>query len=94
MKRLLLVILVFGLGVTATACGDDGNVFSLEVGTCFDDPESLTEVSDVPIVECTEPHDTEVYHLFDMPDGDVPGDAAVNQAAQEELSWRKGIASI
>lgn len=65
------------------ACSE-GNVFSLEVGTCFNDADSTaTELSEVPIVDCSEPHDNEVYHLFDLPDGDYPGEAAVSTAANE-----------
>lgn len=82
MKRLVLVLLVFGLGVGATACSDEGNVFSLEVGTCFDDVVA-GEVGDVPIVDCAEAHDNEVYHLFDLPDGDFPGSSAVGSAADQ-----------
>ena len=65
MKRLTLVLLAFVLGVAATACGDDGgNVFSLEAGDCFDlDGATGEEVSDVPIVECSEPHDAEVFYV-------------------------------
>ena len=59
----------------ATACG--GNVFSLEVGDCFNDPDTgLEEVSDVEVVECTEIHDNEVYALSDYPaedDASYPG---------------------
>ena len=67
--------------ILAAACGQ-GNVFSLEVGTCFDDEDSGSgEVSDVPIVDCSDPHDNEVYYLFDMPDGDFPGSNAIEEQA-------------
>lgn len=72
------VLASFGL-VVLVACG--GNVFSLEVGTCFDEPSDDTEVSSVPIVECSEPHDREVYFLVDYPASDTdvfPGEGVVD----------------
>ena len=82
MKRLILALLV--VFVVAAGCGDDeGNVFSLEEGQCFDDPQATGEISDVPIVECDEPHDNEVFFTFDLPDGDYPGDIAVQEQASE-----------
>jgi len=68
------------LVVLLTACG--GNVFNLAVGDCFDDWEgSLSnvtqEVSDVPIVDCADPHDNEVYSVSEMPSGPFPGDQAI-----------------
>jgi hypothetical protein len=76
------IALLAALALALTAC-TSGNVFSLEVGTCFDDPDNFNEVSDVPEVECSEPHDNEVYYLFDLPDGSFPGSAAVDTAADE-----------
>lgn len=63
------------------ACSSEGDVFSLEVGACFDDPGDLEQVSEVPVVDCAEPHDNEVYGVFDLPDGDFPGIEAVQDAA-------------
>ena len=81
MKRTATFVLT-GCLVLMSACS--GNVFSLEVGQCFDDPEALDdEVSDVPIVECADVHDNEVYYLFDLPDGDYPGLTAVKESADE-----------
>jgi len=74
-------MLVPAFVVIAAACG--GNVFDLEVGQCFDDPNSFDEVSDVPIVECVEPHDNEIYEVFDLPDGDYPGIDSVEETSQQ-----------
>lgn len=73
------------LGLVVMGCSE-GNVFSLEPGTCFDDVTELTsegggEVSDVPVVDCGEPHDNEVFATFDLEGDDFPGqDAVVSQA--------------
>lgn len=52
---------------------DHEDVFSIGVGTCFDD-ENLEEeeISSVPVRECNEPHDNEIYFAFDLPDGEFP----------------------
>ena len=68
--------------VVAVACGS-GNVFELKVGECFDDPENMDQVSDVELIDCEQPHDNEVYALFDMPEGDFPGVSVVEAAALE-----------
>ena len=82
MRRLTIILLaVAGL---ATAC--QGNVFDLDVGDCFQDPDGFGEVSDVEIVDCSEPHDNEVFHLFDLAEGDYPGQATVSTLADEGCS--------
>ena len=78
MKRLALLLI--SLALTATACSS--NVFALEVGNCFDDPDAFDQVSNVELVGCTEAHDNEVYHVFDMTDADFPGVEAANTAAE------------
>lgn len=59
------------------------DVFNLHVGDCFDDETSEAGVTDVPAVPCAEPHDNEIYFIYDLPDGEFPGDAAVETAANE-----------
>lgn len=71
------------LAATLFASACSGSVFTLAVGTCFDDEGLSSEVTDVPVVDCDEPHDNEVFHVFDLPDGDWPGDEAVLDAADE-----------
>ena len=73
--RLTLTLAIVALALGASACS--GEVLSLEVGTCFDDPETFEEVSDVPEVDCAEPHDNEVIGLHQLADGDFPGEEIV-----------------
>jgi hypothetical protein len=49
------------------ALRDEGGVFALRPGDCFDLPEDLTEVSALPLVPCDEPHDAEVFGRADHP---------------------------
>ena len=82
--RVMLTVLVMVL--LATACGSK-SVSSLEVGDCFDDEASQTlgevaEVSTVPIVDCGEPHDNEIFAIYDeVGSGPYPGiDALLERA--------------
>lgn len=53
--------------------GGDQSVFSLPVGTCFDDQED-GEITSVPAVDCSAPHDNEVFALIDYTESDeYPG---------------------
>ena len=62
-------------------CG--GDVFTLEVGTCYDDIDE-TAISSVPEVDCSDPHDNEVFAVFDYTGSDTfPGSEAMNDAAQQ-----------
>lgn len=60
--------------------GDD--VFSIKVGDCLNDADASGEVSTVPIVDCSQPHDSEAYFSGNLPDGNFPGDSAVTQGAE------------
>lgn len=80
-------LLVVALAALAAAC--KGNVFSLEVGDCFNDPVSATsagyEVADVPVVGCSESHDNEVYAIANYPasdDAPYPGGHTLDDFAE------------
>ena len=77
-----MMMAVLAAALLATAC-TQGNVFSLEVGQCFNDPDETGEISDVAIVDCAESHNNEVYHLFDIPGDSFPGDDVVVELARD-----------
>ncbi len=79
--RLAFSVLV--LALVATACSGDTSVFELGVGDCFNDQEDLTqaEVSSVETVDCSEPHDNEIYYEYSMTDAVFPGNDPALQAA-------------
>lgn len=58
---------------------------SLQAGDCFNDPEagSPTEVTSLEAVPCDEPHDNEVFYVFDLEDGKFPGADEVKEAGLE-----------
>ena len=67
-----------------------GNVgaFSIRQGDCFNDAESLggddSEVSSVAGVPCSEPHDNEVYAVFDVSIAEYPGIESMNEIAFDQ----------
>ncbi len=99
-----LAVLAAGAVVSLSACGlvnsllGTGNVMDIAVGDCFDESAMQTalggeEVSNIPLVECSEPHDAEVFHVEDLPDGDFPGESSV-QASMEEICTGSAFADF
>jgi len=59
------------------------DAFEVRVGDCFDDEAfESSEISQLPGVPCSEPHDNEVYATFDLT-GEWPGDGRVEELAYE-----------
>ena len=74
---------------TETTEGSDGSestdVFSLGVGDCVTDESEMTgEVTDVPIIDCAEPHASEVFHSYMIPDPSLPDQAGIEAIVQEQ----------
>lgn len=62
--------------------GGEIDVFSIAVGDCLASaPDG--EVQSVQVVPCSDEHEGEVFHDFELPDGDFPGDEAIETAAYE-----------
>jgi hypothetical protein len=58
------------------------DAFEVLVGDCFDDEAfESTEISEVPGVPCSEPHDNEVYVAFDIAGDKWPGAESVEESA-------------
>ncbi|WP_183096070.1 septum formation family protein [Nocardioides stalactiti] len=63
------------------------NPFKLRRGDCVDDPASVNLEGDevtvratVTLLPCKEPHDLEVFKVFQLPEGDFPGQKAIDRA--------------
>jgi len=72
------------LAICLAACS--GNVFDLGIGDCFDDGEispgaGVGEIGEVPLVDCTEPHDNEVYEIRTFDGDGFPGDQQIADEA-------------
>jgi hypothetical protein len=63
--------------------GTDTSAFEIKVGDCLNDADVSGEVETVPVIACTEPHDSEAYASIILDDGDFPGPDAVDAAAQD-----------
>ncbi|MCY9782430.1 septum formation family protein [Nocardiopsis sp. EMB25] len=75
----------------APAGPEDTDVFQLAVGDCFivDDLNTAfmsESVSEVPILDCSEEHDAEIFYTYDLPAGDYPGADAIGTDAGETCS--------
>src|SRR3954454_3954770 len=62
----VIVLLIVG-GLALFRDRISGDVNSLQVGDCIDDPGSTTEITDIQHQPCTEPHDGEVFALVTHP---------------------------
>jgi len=98
-KSVLFLLLVSALALGGAACADepsrdeagdineteDVNPNTLQAGDCFNDPEAggTTQVTSLEAVPCDEPHNNEVFHVFDLDDGDFPGADEVKQLGIE-----------
>ena len=71
---LLLALIVGGCGIQSA--------FDIENGQCFDGGEADSEVMTVTQRDCAEPHEKEVFAVFDYPNppNDYPGDQAIEDA--------------
>jgi hypothetical protein len=76
-------------GSSAIVTPGSVDVFDVRVGDCFEDEltagdaSETAEVFDVDAVPCDERHRSEVYAIFDLPDGDYPGEDEVVRLANE-----------
>lgn len=63
---------------------EDTGVFSIGLGDCMNEMDTSGEgVSEVPKIDCSEPHDYEVYHVEDIQESTYPGEDQVIQAAND-----------
>lgn len=75
--------------------GTDTDVFAIKVGDCLNDASATDEVSSVPIIACSEPHDSEAIASIILPDGDFPGqDAVIAQADEDCLTEFESFVGI
>jgi hypothetical protein len=84
MELIRVALLAFVLALFAVSCSDAGNVFSLGVGDCFTSVTD-TEISDVPIVDCSEPHEHEVFAVWNVTGGSLPSTDAMEAGCVERF---------
>ena len=87
----LLVVSLAGCNALGDTVGQvvdvdgDTSAFDVTVGDCINDAEATAadEVSNVTVVECTEPHDYEAYETITMTEDEFPGETGVSSAADD-----------
>jgi hypothetical protein len=77
----------------AIVSGGNVGAFAIQLGDCFDDTpasgaDDSGEVTSLPGVPCAEPHDNEVYAVFDVDYEAFPGDDVMGQLAFDECLAR------
>ena len=77
----LAAVSLSGCSIISGLLGGESDVFSLEVGTCYNDYGDETEIATVPIVDCAKLHDNEIYARSDIAGDEFPGDTAVQEEA-------------
>ena len=88
-----LLLTLSGCAVVSDALGPGETiVFELSAGDCLNDASESGDVSTVPVVDCADPHDSEVYAVILMDDAEYPGDEAV--ATQAEADCRADFATF
>lgn len=61
----------------------DESVFDINVGDCLS-TNADGSVTEVPLVPCAEPHESEVYHSYTIPGEEFPADDAMQTIAGEQ----------
>ncbi|WP_062467331.1 septum formation family protein [Demequina maris] len=72
-----IVLTVVAVLVLAGCSGSDGERQELAVGDCLTISGTGDTVGDVPVVDCEDAHEAEVYATFDLDPGSYDEDAVV-----------------
>lgn len=81
-RRILYLPALIALALVTAACGSSVAANDVEVGTCTSQDFS-DGVGEIESMDCSEPHLLEVFAVYDLPDGDYPGDAEISQQSGE-----------
>lgn len=57
------------------------DAFSIKIGDCIEAPEAEVETSVVKASPCSDPHQSEAYHLFNIPGDEYPGAESLSDTA-------------
>jgi hypothetical protein len=62
--------------------GGNINAFQMRIGDCFDNSDAASdEVSDLPGVPCSQPHDYETFAVFDVAIDSYPSEEGMSELA-------------
>ena len=88
-RKIVFCLLAFSASASLLSCSPTkGNVFSLEVGDCFNAGIGGNEVAEVDIKDCNSSHEYEVFANFKLPDGTWPGYTSLANTADSQCISR------
>jgi hypothetical protein len=80
----VVVLVIVGVVALLAFVGRDSvTATDIEVGDCLSEIPGDARVFSVRTVSCEEPHVGEVFAVLQMPDGDYPGQATINDYADQ-----------
>lgn len=82
-RRVVALGAVVVLGSAGLAGCGSRTVLELDVGDCLRSSDLRAEAAVQVAVDCSEPHDAEIYAATEMPDGEYPGIEAIRAAADD-----------
>lgn len=92
---LIIIVLIVAVSTSAkrdttgtVTQGGDITATSLQVGDCVNNLRDTTNLLSLPAVPCSQPHEGEVFAVFNLPAGPYPGAEAVDKAVNDECSGR------
>ena len=65
------------------ATGQDVSLEALYIGECVNDANVSGVITSFTLIDCTEPHDSEVYESIPMEDADYPGERTLQRRAEK-----------
>lgn len=69
-------------GLALASCGEAPTA---AVGDCINSADLSDEgIDQIAAIACEEPHDLEVFHVFELPEGDFPEKSGLDSAAEEQ----------
>jgi hypothetical protein len=75
-------------GAGASSSGGVVSAAKLTVGHCVDGLRAGNDLAGLPVLPCEQPHEGEVFAVFELPAGPYPGDAELGRQAQQECLKR------
>jgi Domain of unknown function (DUF4190)/Septum formation len=94
---ILAVTAIAIIAISTSASRDEGGQITsggsvsagaLKVGDCVNNLRDSTSLLSLPAVPCSQPHEGEVFAVFDLPAGPYPGLDAVNEKVTDECTAR------
>ncbi len=65
--------------------GESTSIYDVKVGDCYNEPDEYGATTELDVIDCGEPHDAEVYAIFQLEGNrEWPGESTIDAEAQAE----------